>query len=126
MKSQDPKKALARKPLAAKHVEAIEGRFPGGFTHLVTFTRPLAPPEEIGMEHVAGMFLADATGRVEVVFPPALTINSDEFLYLVDLEGDGVDEVIYDDTYYEGGYRMLITWTAAGKAEQRTLTGDGA
>ena len=44
----------------------------------------------------------------------------------MDLEGDGVDEVILDDTYYEGGYTVLMTWTAAGKAETRTLTGDGA
>lgn len=120
------KKALARKPIAAKHASVIEGRFPNGFTHLVALVRPLAKAEEIGSEHVAGLFLADATGRVEAIFAPAMTINHHDFLYLVDLEGDGVDEVVYDDSYYEGSYTVLMTWDAAGKAVPRTLTGDGA
>lgn len=120
------KSALARKPIAAKHVSVIEGRFPNGFTHLVALTRPLAKAEEIGSEHVAGLLLADATGRVEAIVAPAMTINHDDFRYLVDLEGDGVDEVVYDDSYYEGSYIVLMTWDAAGKAVQHTLTGDGA
>jgi hypothetical protein len=122
----EAKKALGKKPLAAKHATAIAGRFPNGFTHLVAFVRPIASPEDFATEHVAGMVLADATGRIEVVSAPTLTIDSDEFLFLVDLEGDGIDEVVLDDSYYEGSYRMLLTWTAAGKPETRTLTGDGA
>lgn len=118
--------ALGRKPIKAEHVSVIEGRFPNGFTHLVALTRPLAPAEEIGSDHVGGLLLADATGRVEAIVPPTMTINSDSFLFLVDLEGDGIDEVIYDDSYYEGSYTLLLTWTAAGKAEHRSLTGDGA
>jgi hypothetical protein len=47
-------------------------------------------------------------------------------LYLVDLEGDGQDEVVYDSSYYEGSYSLVMTWDAAGKAVQRTLSGDGA
>lgn len=120
------KAALKGKPITAEHVSVIEGRFPNGFTHLVALTRPLAPAEEIGAEHVGGLLLADATGRVEAIVSPTMTINRDTFLFLVDLEGDGIDEVIYDDSYYEGSYTLLLTWTAAGKAEHRSLTGDGA
>jgi hypothetical protein len=122
----DAKAALSRKPIAAKHLTAVEGRFPGGFTHLVAMARPLAPENDIGSEHVAALLLVDATGRVEAIDAPHLSIDRAEVAHLVDLEGDGVDEVIYDSSYYEGSYRLLLTWDAAGKAVRRTLGGDGA
>lgn len=123
------RRALGRKPMATKHLTVFEGRFPRGFTHLVALVRPFAREQDVGTDathHVGGLLLADATGKVEAVIPTKMTIDSAEVLYLVDLEGDGIDEVIYDLTYYEGGYRMLLTWDAAGKPVLRTLGGDGA
>lgn len=123
------RRALGRKPIAPRHLAVFAGRFPRGFTHLVALVRPLAREEDVGTDatdHVGGLLLADATGKVETVIPTKMTIDSAEVLYLVDLEGDGIDEVIYDSTYYEGSYRMLLTWDAASKPVLRTLGGDGA
>ncbi len=123
------RRALGRKPMASKHLAVIEGRFPRGFTYLVALVRPLVREQDFGNDatrHVGGLLLADATGKVEAIIPPELTIDITEVLYLVDLEGDGIDEVVYDSTYYEGGYRMLMTWDAAGKPVLHTLGGDGA
>lgn len=120
------RRALGRKPLAAKHLTVFEGRFPGGFTHLVALVRPLARKDDVGADHVGGLLLADATGKVQSVVRPKLTIDSAEVLYLLDLEDDGIDEVIYDSSYYEGSYRYLLSWDAARKPILRTLAGDGA
>jgi len=120
------RRALGRKPIATKHLTVFAGRFPRGFTHLVALVRPLAREDDVGTDHVGGLLLADATGKVEAVIPPKMTIDSAEVLTLVDLEGDGIDEVIYDSTYYEGSFRMLLTWDAASKPVLRTLGGDGA
>jgi hypothetical protein len=120
------RRALGRKPLEAKHLTVFEGRFPGGFTHLVALVRPLARKDDVTANHVGGLLLADATGKVESVVRPKLTIDSEEVLYLLDLEGDGIDEVIYDSSYYEGSFRKLLSWDAARKPVLRTLGGDGA
>jgi hypothetical protein len=118
--------ALKGKRLVAEHLTVVEGRFPNGSTYLVSLTRPVADEEEFDSDHVAGLLLADATGRIEAIAVPGMTFDSYEVHYLVDLEGDGIDEVVYDSSYYEGSYRVLITWDAAGKPVQRTLGGDGA
>ncbi|MCA9708471.1 MAG: hypothetical protein KDK70_21655 [Myxococcales bacterium] len=119
------KGVLERGRLSAEHVTVVEGSFHGGFTHLVALL--LQPkPDAIGDDHVAGLLLADATGRVEAVFPPDMTIDAYEVRYLVDLEGDGQDEVVWKSSYYEGSYSMFMAWDAAGVMKNRTLTGDGA
>jgi hypothetical protein len=121
----DVQTALEGKPIAAEHLKVVEGRFPNGFTHLVSLTRPVAEEEEFDDDHVGGLLLADATGRIEAIVGPGMTWESCEVQSLVDLEGDAIDEVVYDSNYFEGSYRLVMTWDAAGKPVQRTLDGDG-
>ena len=65
-------------------------------------------------------------GRVEAILAPSMTIDSYSLDLLVDLEGDGQDEVIWQSSYYEGSYSQVMAWDAAGELLSRTLTGDGA
>jgi hypothetical protein len=47
-----------------------------------------------------------------------------KLLGLLDVDGDGRDEVFYEDAYHEGWYLMMMQWE--GDAPQRRiLTGDG-
>ncbi|MCB9714707.1 MAG: hypothetical protein H6712_12650 [Myxococcales bacterium] len=118
-------KSRLRRPLVWKGaLVAVEGKFPEGFTHLVSIMPD--PDGDIGEDQPTGLVLADATGRVKVVFPPRMSIDSYEAHYLVDLEGDGQDEVVLDSSYYEGSYTLLMAWNSRGEMLARTLTGDGA
>ncbi|MCX4239665.1 hypothetical protein [Paraliomyxa miuraensis] len=124
---EDCRRALERKAFGKRNARAVQGRFPRGFTHVVAIEVPLRPsPDGAPVEHVAALVLADATGRVEAVHGPGPTLDSYAIRYLVDLEGDGHEEVVYDSSYYEGDYRLLLGWDADGKPVHRTLTGDGA
>lgn len=44
---------------------------------------------------------------------------------IVDLDGDGTDEVAHDDSYHEGWYVELLHWID-GRPVHHTLSGDGA
>jgi len=119
------RKAMGRKRIGAKDLQVVEGRFGGGMTHLIAVSVALRP-RDISADRVSGLLLADATGRLEIVHPLGLSMDAYELRYLVDLEGDGQDEVIWDSFYYEGRYAILTGWDAAGARIDRTLTGDGA
>lgn len=118
-------KALQRKPLQAVHATAVPGSFPNGFTHLVSIVRPLRP-NDIAADRVVGLFLADASGRTLAISPLTLSLSADEVDYLVDVQGDGIDEVLFTSSYYEGSYLVFLSWDAEGKPLMRTLEGDGA
>jgi hypothetical protein len=118
-------RVLQRKPLMAAHATAVAGSFPGGFTHLVSVVRPLRP-NDIEIDRVAGLFLADASGRILAISPLTVTMYANEVESLVDIEGDGVDEVLFTNSYYEGSYLVFMSWDAEGKPLMRTLDGDGA
>ena len=47
-----------------------------------------------------------------------------ELLGLLDVDGDGRDEVFYEDGYHEGWYLMMLQWDG-DTPRARTLTGDG-
>lgn len=53
------------------------------------------------------------------------TTDSYELRFLIDLDGDHIDEAIYDSRHYEGRYVTLLGWSRDGGAIRRTLTGDG-
>ena len=105
-----------------KHLKLYPGRFPGGRSH-IGFLAAKAPGEENATLPVSGLVFAWPDGRVEF-FAAAVTWGTATLLALVDLDGDGLDEILYDDTYFEGGYVQLIHWTE-GRPFTRTLTGDG-
>ncbi len=105
-----------------KHLKLYPGRFPGGRSH-VGFLAAKAPGEENATLPISGIVFAYPDGRVEF-FAAAVTWGTATMLALVDIDGDGLDEILYDDTYFEGGYVQLIHWKE-GRPFTRTLTGDG-
>ncbi|NJL33207.1 MAG: hypothetical protein HC893_04310 [Chloroflexaceae bacterium] len=48
-----------------------------------------------------------------------------EIDYLIDVDADGVDEVLVSSAYYEGRYDNLLEWQD-GSWTMSTLAGDGA
>jgi hypothetical protein len=63
-----------------------------------------------------------ADGSVEMAVMP--DIGTVGIYGLLDVDGDGFDEVFYEDSYHEGWYAMMMQWED-GKPQPRTLTGDG-
>jgi hypothetical protein len=104
------------------HLKLYPGRFPGGRSH-IGFLAATARGEENATLPVSGLVFAWPDGRVEF-FATAVTWGTATFVALVDLDGDGLDEVLYDDTYFEGAYVQLLHWKE-GRPFARTLTGDG-
>lgn len=104
------------------NLKLYPGRFPGGRSH-VGFLVARAPGEDNELLPVSGIVFVRPDGRVEF-FATAVTWGTASLLALVDLDGDGLDEILHDDTYFEGGYIQLIHWKD-GRPLARTLTGDG-
>ncbi len=78
------------------------------------------------MSILSAMFFTDRSGRIRsMVVRPGVGIEHYHPRYSVDLEGDGVDEIVFDSEYYEGSYRLLLRHGDKG-FETFTLTGDGA
>jgi len=98
------------------------GRFPGGRSH-VGFLAAL-PGDDDERPPASGIVFTYPDGRAEH-FAVAGVMGVVELLGVVDLDGDGTDEVAYDDSYHEGWYVELLHWTD-GRPVHRTLTGDGA
>lgn len=108
-------------------LSAYRGAFGGGFTQLITYS--IAYPEGVEDEHMesktSGMFFTDDAGTI---FREALTEPTTGYIEVekvVDVEGDGVEEIIYSIAYYEGYFAHILQM----KGEQVTsalLTGDGA
>ncbi|MBC8073334.1 MAG: hypothetical protein IAG13_33750, partial [Deltaproteobacteria bacterium] len=115
----DQRKLLRRHPLRPKHVEVFAGRFPGGRTHAIIVR--LAVPDEDPV--VSGVLFAKQDGSVELVAISGVWGELEMFA-MVDLDGDGIDELVYEDAYHEGWYLQLLYWKK-GAPKIRTLTGDG-
>jgi len=43
---------------------------------------------------------------------------------LLDVDGDGLDELFFEDAYHEGWYLEMLQWKGDEPVE-RTVTGDG-
>lgn len=122
-KLDDELRVLARKAkYAEKHVKLYPGRFPGGRSHVV-FVAAETKLEDDETVEISGVLFARPGGAVEH-FAVASVWGRATFYALVDIDGDGLDEVLWEDQYHEGWYLELIYWKD-GKPEQRTLMGDG-
>jgi hypothetical protein len=112
---------LRKHPLQAKHVEVLAGRFPGGRTHAI-FVRIEA---DAGSDDgdISELLFAHDDGSIEQhsISPVAGTFTP---FAIIDLDGDGLDEIVYEDAYHEGWYFQLLWWKG-DKPKVRTLTGDG-
>jgi hypothetical protein len=103
------------------HVKLYPGRFPGGRSH-VGFVQT-DPAQEDTPLVVSGVILAKPDGSV-TLFELAGVWGTVELLGLLDVDGDGVDEVFYEDEYHEGWSLEMIQWEG-GEPKRRTVTGDG-
>ncbi len=84
------------------------------------------PEDVIADEIMSGFGIADAKGTIlDWIEPAQSRLDMFDVQLLLDLEGDGVDEVIYQSAYYEGAYQLLLR-QVAGKIEVSPLAGDGA
>ena len=119
--SDADKDKLGKRRIAAGDVRAWSGQFPAGLKWVVSVTRKLDVTE-----YVAGFELVGVDGKVGATLSaPGVTLNHSEALFALDLDGDGKEEIIFDDDYYEGHYRMLLRWEG-DVPKAMVLTGDGA
>jgi len=120
------KAAGHRKAIGHKHVAVVRGRFPAPHAMLVALVVPVTGEEEPVEEYVAALWLADDAGRLtEEVIGIDRGLDRYDIELLVDVGADGVDEVLFSSSYYEGHFEHLLTWNGA-KPEFTTLAGDGA
>lgn len=116
----EQKATLRAHPPQEKHVHVFAGRFPGGRTHAIFVS--IVDAEQNFTPYSALLF-AHGDGTIER-FKASDAVGEMRAWAIVDLDGDGVDEIVYEDEYHEGWYLDLVHW----KNEQpktRTLTGDG-
>lgn len=115
-----------RKAIGHKHVDAVRGRFPAPHAMLVSLVVPVSAGEDETESYVAALWLADDEGRLtSEVIGIDRGIERYDIDMLVDVGDDGVDEVLFSSSYYEGQYEHLLGWNA-DEPEFTTLAGDGA
>lgn len=116
----EAREILKAKPVEQSEVKLYPGRFPGGRTHaafvLANENSETNPP-------VSAFLFTRADGSAEVAVIPDV-LGTVALVGLIDLDGDGFDEIIYEDGYHEGWYAMLMQWEGETPT-RRVLTGDG-
>lgn len=118
----DMRDILDKDPVEQAEVALHAGHFPGKRTH-VAFVK--SGKEDSEIPPIEALTFIGEGGKVEVVVPadPSL-FGYVTLLGLLDVDGDGFDEVFFEDGYHEGWYVTMLQW--AGEAPVlRQLTGDG-
>ena len=101
------------------------GRFPRGATALVSLRAHIAGKMD-EIEVFSALFLADDHANIiGFLVLPDVRLDWYEVQYLVDLDGDNIDEAIVASSYYEGSYLNYLEWKG-DEPHFLTLTGDGA
>lgn len=110
-----------------KTTQVVRGNFGGGYNALVFLLWRIEEPEGYASIELYSAWFAvnEATGAVLELSKPEQSIYYNWGDYIGDVDGDGIDEVIYSSAYYEGHYYLLLDWDAA-QPDFQMLTGDGA
>jgi hypothetical protein len=118
-------KAAAAAGGRPKAFERFAGKFADGAEEFVTF-EVKKKNQFPDVERLTGAVFAKRDGSItHAYYPPDFRIDRVTLLAVVDLEGDGFDELVVCSHYYEGSYYSLVFWD--GKTWQsRGLAGDGA
>ena len=111
---------LRAHPPKEKNVRVFAGRFPGGRTHAIFVS---IVDDEMDFTPFSALLFARGDGTIERV-KASDAIGEMRAWAIVDLDGDGVDEIVYEDEYHEGWYLDLLYWKGE-RPKTRTLTGDG-
>lgn len=126
-KLPDVKEGLAKHPVSAKDVLAIGGKFGPGQSVAFQITWPKSHDDEGHLAQASAVVLMDATGKIASAPYPATPWVAVKVLHVIDLDADGIDEIILDEHWMEGLYTKMLRWDAKTKAyEVLTLTGDAA
>jgi hypothetical protein len=114
-----------RARIGTRHLAVYDGRFPGGRTQVVVLDAPLPQTDpEAELSRASAMLMRHDDGTLELVTRAGVE-GTLRLRAILDVDGDGVDEVFYEDAYYEGSYEAVLQWRD-GKPRTRTLAGDGA
>jgi len=111
---------LRAHPPKEKNVRVFAGRFPGGRTHVIFVS---IVDDEMDFTPFSALLFARADGTIERT-KASDAIGEMRAWAIVDLDGDGVDEIVYEDEYHEGWYLDMLYWNG-DRPKTRTLTGDG-
>ncbi len=134
-----PEAAAAPSPAAAAEIERIRGlarskrrmktstmelRAAAAGSQLVSVSIPRRD-EEDAYPGFSGLVVVEPSGKVHALVAPGRRAHRLDVHHLVDLDGDGVDEVVLTTDYFESsGYTYLAVWNGLRYAMLR-LAGDG-
>lgn len=119
--SAEEKAVLGKRKPTTGDLKAYTARMPSDIRWIVTCAKKLSLTEVF-----SGMIYVSATGETVAAHAP-FSVGIDRYVprYAIDLDRDGLDELLFDSVYYEGDYRLLLKWDK-GAPTVVTLTGDGA
>ncbi len=112
--------------LSRSNVTAMKGGFPVAESRLVTVVVSLRPedPDNEYPGYWAGLWVQEPGGRVLSVVAPRRRSQRIDVRHLVDIDGDGVDEIVFQTDDVHSGYWYLAVWD--GKAYRNLrLIGSG-
>ena len=121
-KNEEPlvREIMEKRPIEQKDVKLYPGRFPGNRTHAAFLFADVDGDDD---PPLSAFLFAKSDGTAETFVIPDV-LGTVELLGMLDVDGDGRDEVFYEDAYHEGWYLMMMQWDGE-TPRSRTLTGDG-
>ena len=111
--------------LTRQHLRVVALRGPKGATVRVALLRAKHPKRPVAPMAFAAL-LDEAGGVAHWLLEPTSAHRFHDPRYVVDLNGDGVDELIFEDVYVEGGYTSVLRLRAGQPASIEHITGDAA
>jgi hypothetical protein len=113
--------------LSPNDVTVVAGRFPQPHAYVVSVcATPPRTDEGDDLSTLSALLLADGQGNISASLDDVgVRLDAFTLRHLVDVDGDGVDEVHYGSQYYEGGYEHVVVWDGNTPAVL-TIAGDGA
>ena len=119
-KDREDRRMFRKARIQERHVKVFRARLPPPYTDVVVLDAPVRGDEDGGRASAlvvrssadAYVRASDYQGRIKIVS-------------VLDINRDGVDEIVFNDSYYEGDYDHLL-YFEGGKPKVRTLSGDGA
>jgi hypothetical protein len=117
------RKLFARARITEGSVAIYDARLPHPWTSVVFVDAPSRAWGEPARASALLLLAKDGTLRHELL--PHIEAGQLRARAILDVDGNGIDEVFYADSYSEGEYEMML-WFDRDRPRRRILTGDGA